>query len=188
MEAAYESWRFAPLVWEEAGRVRASIAYRGAPVKAVVQPDSIMHDGKRITWYHRNREQTVFDLTVKQQQLEAVKGQMWNPLKSLTFGGYMEGDDMTVAGSCAGRYVDTDFKGYKLRSERPRKKHHLVMAFHTEQTETLEQWQNGLQQTGTRFEKEAQVYKKDSRRWWNQFWDRSYVVINPDSAQAQSSS
>lgn len=62
------------------------------------------------------------------------------------------------------------------------------MAFHTEQTETLEQWQNGLQQTGTRFEKEAQVYKKDSRRWWNQFWDRSYVVINPDSAQAQSSS
>lgn len=188
MEAAYESWRFAPLVWEEAGRVRASIAYRGAPVKAVVQPDSIMHDGKRITWYHRNREQTVFDLTVKQQQLEAVKGQMWNPLKSLTFGGYIEGDDMTVAGSCAGRYVDTDFKGYKLRSERPRKKHHLVMAFHTEQTETLEQWQNGLQQTGTRFEKEAQVYKKDSRRWWNQFWDRSYVVINPDSAQAQSSS
>lgn len=188
MEAAYESWRFAPLVWEEAGRVRASIAYRGAPVKAVVQPDSIMHDGKRITWYHRNREQTVFDLTVKQQQLEAVKGQMWNPLKSLTFGGYMEGDDMTVAGSCAGRYVDTDFKGYKLRSERPRKKHHLVMAFHTGQTETLEQWQNGLQQTGTRFEKEVQVYKKDSRRWWNQFWDRSYVVINPDSAQAQSSS
>lgn len=76
MIAVYENWRTEPLIWNEEGRVRASIAYRGAPVKAVIQPDSIILEEKGVLWYHRNREKTVFDLTVEQQQLEAIKKQL----------------------------------------------------------------------------------------------------------------
>lgn len=188
MNAAYENWRFAPLVWEEPGRERASIAYRGAPVKAVIQPDSILQDGKRIMWYHRNRERTLFDLTVEQQHLDAVKEQMWNPLKNLTFGGYMEGEGMVVSGTCKGRYVDTDYEGYVLTSVHPARKHSLALVFHTGQTSTLEQWKVDLEEVGRCFKKAPERYRRDSRRWWNDFWKRSYVIINPDSAQLQSSS
>ena len=188
MEAAYENWRFTPLVWDKNGQERASIAFRDAPMKAVIQPDTVTHDGKRILWYHRNRKQTLFDITVKQQQLEAVKEQMWNPLKNLTFGGYVEGDNMTVSGSCEGRYVDTDFKGYILKSQRPSHRQHVTIVFHTEQTETVEQWKDGLKATGERFHKEAKTYKQSSREWWNAFWNRSYVIINSDSAKLESPS
>lgn len=185
--ATYESWRTEPLTWNEAGRIRASIAYRDAPFKAVIQPDSIRLEEKRVLWYHRNREETLFDRTVEQQQLEPIKDMLWNPLSRLTFGGYMEGDGMVADGVCNGRYVDTDFKGFRLKSKTARRKHRLNIVMHTAQTETLEQWMRGLEETGITYRKQAEKEKVRSRKWWNEFWERSYVYIQPDSAVVQSS-
>lgn len=42
-----------------------------------------------LLFYHRNPEQTVFDIAVAQQGMENVESQMMNPLKDLTFGGYL---------------------------------------------------------------------------------------------------
>lgn len=47
-----------------------------------------------LLFYHRNPEQTVFDIVVAQQGMENVKSQMMNPLKHLTFGGYLFGDNL----------------------------------------------------------------------------------------------
>lgn len=41
----------------------------------------------QLLFYHRNPEQTVFDVVVAQQGMNEVKSQMMNPLKNLTFGG-----------------------------------------------------------------------------------------------------
>lgn len=188
VQATYESWRIAPLVWKESGQIRASIAYRNAPVEAVIQPDSVKLTEGRVLWYHRNREQTIFDLTVEQQQLNPVKHQLWNPLKHLTFGGYMEGTDMVADGTCDGRYIDTEFKGYKLKSKFPARRHQLRAVFHTAQTETFAQWQQALEETGQEHQRQAKQHKASSRQWWNEFWERSYVVINADSVSKQSTS
>lgn len=188
VQATYESWRIAPLVWKESGQIRASIAYRNAPVEAVIQPDSVKLTEGRVLWYHRNREQTIFDLTVEQQQLNPVKHQLWNPLKHLTFGGYMEGTDMMADGTCDGRYIDTEFKGYKLKSKFPARRHQLRAVFHTAQTETFAQWQQELEETGQEHQRQAKQHKASSRQWWNEFWERSYVVINADSVSKQSTS
>lgn len=188
MTAVYESWRTEPLVWSEEGRVRASIAYRGAPVKAVIQSDSIHLENNSVLWYHRNREQTVFDLTVQQQHLDAVKGTLWNPLRNLTFGGYMKGDGMVSDGTCAGRYVDTDFKGFRLKSKAPSRTHRLNVMFHTAQTETLAAWRRGLNNTIKEYDAQAKKDKARTRQWWNDFWNRSHVVINQDSASVSSPS
>lgn len=188
MTAVYETWRRQPLVWNEAGRVRASIAYRDAPVKAVIQPDTVIPEGNRVLWYHRNREKTVFDLTVEQQHLSSVGDKLWNPLKQLTFGGYMEGDGMISGGTCQGKYIDTDFYGYKLISRKPGRNHHLSVVFHTAQTATVTQWKEKLEDVGSRFRKSSAKYADDSRKWWNEFWTRSYVVIDSDSASVHSPS
>lgn len=188
LSATYENWRTNPLTWSEASQIRASLAFRDAPVKAVIQPDSIELETNRVTWYHRNKEYTVFDLTVKQQQLESVKSQLWNPLKNLTFGGYMEGKNMIADGICEGRYIDTDFKGYKLKSKSPQKRHQLQVVLHTAQTETLTQWEQELKKTGQEYSRKAKEHKTSSRKWWNDFWDRSYVIIDSDAASSHSPS
>ena len=186
--ATYESWRTEPLVWNEKGRVRASIAFRDAPIKAVIQPDSVLLKDDMVLWYHRNQEETLFDWTVDQQQLESVKSHLWNPLRLLTFGGYMKGDDMVADGVCTGRYVDTDFRGFRLKSKSPKHKHKLNIVLHTAQTETLDQWKQTLSDTGRLYEKHAKQEKQRSRKWWNDFWDRSHVVIDADSAESISPS
>ena len=186
--ATYESWRTDSLVWNEAGRVRASIAFRDAPMKAVIHPDSVRFEENRVLFYHRNREETLFDWTVEQQHLSSVKNQLWNPLSKLTFGGYMEGEGMIADGISEGHYVDTDFKGFRLKSAKAKRRHRLNIVMHTAQTETLEQWMDGLQETGKNYRRQAAQEKTRSRKWWNEFWNRSYVYINPDSAEVQSSS
>lgn len=188
MIAFYENWRTEPLIWNEEGRVRASIAYRGAPVKAVIQPDSIILEEKGVLWYHRNREKTVFDLTVEQQQLEAIKKQLWNPLKYLTFGGYMKGDGMISDKTCTGRYIDTSFKGFRLKSKSPARIYRLNVMFHTAQTETLDEWLKGLNKIITEYDEQARKEKERTRQWWNNFWNRSHVVIDSDSASLASPS
>lgn len=185
LTAVYENWRTEPLIWNEEGRARASIAYRGAPVKAVVQPDSIFLEKNGVLWYHRNREQTIFDLTVEQQQLAGVKDHLWNPLKHLTFGGYMKGDGMISNQTCKGRYMDTDFKGFRLKSKASARTHRLNVMLHTAQTETLDEWQKGLNKTIDEYDAQAQKEKKRTRQWWNDFWNRSHVVINSDSTSSQ---
>lgn len=188
LSTTYENWRMAPLVWDKPSQIRASLAFRDAPVKAVIHPDSIDLKNNRVTWYHRNREQTVFDLTVRQQQLESVKSQLWNPLKHLTFGGYMEGKNMVADGISEGRYVDTDFKGYRLKSKKPGKHHQLQVVLHTEQTETLAQWEQELEKIGQEYRKKAKEHKVLSRKWWNDFWERSYIIVDTDEASKHSPS
>ena len=188
MTATYETWRFEPLVWNEPGRTRASIAFRGAPMKAVIQPDSVIYEGDKVLWYHRNQDNTIFDITVNQQQLHSVKGQLWDPLRNLTFGGYMTGENLVPAGIVYGKYIDTDFKGFKLSSTRPSKRHQLSIVFHTAQTATQQEWQASLAETGKQYSTKRDYHKKHSRMWWRDFWDRSYVVVNPDSASVHSTS
>ena len=174
--ATYETWRYEPLVWDRPGQERASIAYRNAPITATIQPDSVRFYQNGILWYHHNQEKTLFDDTIEQEQLTAVKEHLWNPLKFLTFGGFAEGENMKPAGICRGRYLDTDFKGYQLESAKPSKNHCLRIYLHTGQTPDIQTWLSELWEVRAKFDKKT-AYKQ-SRKWWNDFWNRSYVVIN----------
>jgi hypothetical protein len=184
MKASYENWRYRPLTWETPGQIRSSLAYRDAPVKAVIQPDTIRWSGEGVLWYHRNREKTVFDMTVEQQHLSSVQSQLWNPLKDLTFGGYMEGKGFVKEKITMGRYIDTDYKGYCLVSEKSSEHQSLNIVLCTAQTKDIGQWVDSLQRTITAFRHSSEQEHQRTIAWWHTFWDRSHVVINPDSASA----
>ena len=59
--------------------------------------------------------------TVTQQGMDAVKNQLYNPLKNLAFGGLLSGANFIAAGNIEGVYVNTDFKGWKLKSKQAAK-------------------------------------------------------------------
>jgi hypothetical protein len=120
LTAGYESWRY------EDREVRKMEGFANSYKWAVpdglkTRKDEIGFEDGGVLFVHRNQEPTVFDLTVKQQGMEAVKDQLFNPLRNLTFGGKMWGDNLMPAGNYEGKYLDTGYKGWLLKSNRQTK-------------------------------------------------------------------
>ncbi|MHC4212977.1 MAG: DUF5703 domain-containing protein, partial [Planctomycetota bacterium] len=182
MEAQYETWRTAARELQD-GKVYRSSCFSmvGYPGKVQTYPDYVEFNEDGVLWFHRNNnDDLVFDKDVEGQGLEGVKEQLWNPLKDLTFGGLMSGEGLVPAGRSTGRYVDTDFKGWKLRSAKAARKHELKVFLHTAQSPSIDVWKKELNKLASATEpSRAKAFKKNLV-WWSKFWDRSYVMLNPD--------
>ena len=174
-EAVYESWRYADHLLQNGESFANSFKWLPLPNLKILK-DEIGFQEDNILFYHRNNDSTVFDVTVKQQGLEAVKPQLFNPLKNLTFGGMMKGKNMKASGTSQGKYLYTNYTGWKLQSNSPSKSHAIEVYLYIDQTKTIEDWKAGLQLVV----KDARVNKKTAwsktREWWKQYWDRSFIV------------
>ncbi|MEI6142143.1 MAG: DUF5703 domain-containing protein [Mariniphaga sp.] len=186
VEATYENWRIKDLEWTNQRMTNASLGFRDAPMNAVIRKDSISFEGNTVLFYHRNREESLFDITVKQQGLDPVKDQLWNPLKNLTFGGMMVGENMKPAGKTSGKYTDTQFEGWKLQSIKPLRKHELKVFLHIENAPDVSGWKDGLAKNVKEVEAAQKTTRAKTLQWWSDFWERSYIIINPEKADPKS--
>lgn len=182
----YESWRYKDRV--NKGRANNANSYKWAPpAEVVTYKDEISFKSNSIFFYHRNKPTpSAFDITVQAQGLETVKDQLFNPLKDLTFGGLMEGTNMKAAGTGSGTYLDTDFQGWKLQSSKPTKSQQVNIYLHNEQAATFAQWENNLQQTIKQTKGKETAALAANLNWWQQFWGRSFIFINPENSNNNS--
>ena len=172
LDLAYESWRYQDRAIRNGEGRQNSLKW--APYKGLYTTrDSIRTEGGAVTFVHRNPAETMFDRTVAFEGMDAVKDRMWNPLAHLTTGGRLWGDNLTYRGTAEGTYHTTDYRAWQFASKKAAKKHHVLIALHTEQTPDLAQWQAGLDATiaGIRTAQD----RKASRSWWNAFWQRSFI-------------
>lgn len=191
-EVSYENWRYKERMIRKGEGQQCS--YKWAPPKgAVTTADFVSLSSKRklpgmtkkgnlLLFYHRNPEQTVFDIAVAQQGMENVKSQMMNPLKHLTFGGYLFGDNLEYTGTTDNIYAGTDYRAWNFRSSKASRKEQFCIVLHTEQTATVEQWKQDLQINLQRIAPQGKISskivsqdKKQTRLWWNAFWQRSFI-------------
>lgn len=191
-EVSYENWRYKERMIRKGEGQQCS--YKWAPPKgAVTTADFVSLSSKRklpgmtkkenlLLFYHRNPEQTVFDIVVAQQGMENVKSQMMNPLKHLTFGGYLFGDNLEYTGITDNIYAGTDYRAWNFRSSKVSRKEQFCIVLHTEQTATVEQWEQDLQINLQRIAPQGKISskivsqdKKQTRLWWNAFWQRSFI-------------
>ena len=191
-EVSYENWRYKERMIRKGEGQQCS--YKWAPPKgAVTTADFVSLSSKRelpgmtkernlLLFYHRNPEQTVFDIAVAQQGMENVKSQMVNPLKHLTFGGYLFGDNLEYTGTTDNIYAGTDYRAWNFRSSKVSRKEQFCIVLHTEQTATVEQWEQDLQINLQRIAPQGKISskivsqdKKRTRLWWNAFWQRSFI-------------
>jgi hypothetical protein len=180
--AAYEGWRNAAreLPADDRKSRYPCMSLVGYPGKVTMRADYVEQKDDTVLWYHRNdNDDLLFDKEVKQQELEAVAGQMWNPLKNRTFGGLMKGEGMVAAGVAAGRYGHTDLRAWNLRSDSPKKKHSLTIYLHTDQAETLEGWRSDLDALVGKADTSREAAWRRHQDWWKKFWGRSHLFINP---------
>ncbi len=138
-----------------------------------------------ILFYHQNRTtETRFDKLVRQQGLSSVKGQLNNPLKQLVYGGLLRGTNMKTDTVVSGQYAGTDYMGLRLTSIKPATRHRLEIILHTQQAEVLDEWDSGLAATIKDATLNAKTAKKETKEWWEQYWERGYINIgkaNEDS-------
>ena len=191
-EVSYENWRYKERMIRKGEGQQCS--YKWAPPKgAVTTADFVSLSYKRelpgmtkkgnlLLFYHRNPEQTVFDIAVAQQGMENVKFQMMNPLKHLTFGGYLFGDNLEYTSTTDSIYAGTDYRAWNFRSSKASRKEQFCIVLHTEQTATVEQWEQDLQINLQRIAPQGKISskivsqdKKRTRLWWNAFWQRSFI-------------
>ena len=122
-------------------------------------------DGETIRWYQRNTK-SIFKETMKTQHLSHMVDRMTDPLMDLTFGGLIAGEGLTAR----------DDK--TLATTQPLNRMHLRVHALTEQTETSEAWVEKID----RQRAVAEAVPQDDawqahERWWNAFWDRSYIYL-----------
>ena len=176
VEAAYESWRHQDRLIKARENFGNSWKW-AAPKNNVYKRDNIDFTRNEVLFYHHNAAETIFDATVMQQGMEAVKGQLYNPLKHLAFGGSFSGKNFSPGGTYEGIYVNTDYKGWKLKSISSAKQHSLHLYLHTTQADNIEQWKQGLESLKNTTPVNKIAFEK-TQQWWKQFWDRSFIRID----------
>lgn len=182
-QASYESWRSEDRELRKFESFQNS--YKWAPSEGLLtKKDQVDFEGNAVLFYHRNQGETVFDVTVNQQQLDAVKDSLFNPLENLTFGGLMWGENLVQGETSEGKYLQTAFKSWSLKSKKSAKNHHLKIALNTGQFDALDEWKAALE---NRIQKENK--RKNAREltldWWRNYWQRSFVFIQPENIDSR---
>lgn len=194
-EVSYENWRYQERPIRKGEGQQCS--YKWAPPKGTVTNADFVslkdnESGKKnqLLFYHRNPEQTVFDVAVAQQGMDEVKSQMMNPLKNLTFGGTLFGENLEFINTTEDVYAGTDYRAWNFRSSKASKKEQFCIVLHTDQTETLSQWEQGLQIALQRIAPKGKYAiktiaqdKKQTRSWWNTFWQRSFIEAEGEAQE-----
>ena len=169
--ATYENWRTKDIPMTKREGFQSSYKF-AMPKGQVTYHDSIISTDKDITFWHHNKQQTIFDATVSQQQMESVKDKLWNPLKGLIFGGRMKGQGFVMMDTVSSRYASTDCMGWMMVSERPLMRHRLEITLAITQG-GKEQWLSEVNKTESSIR--TDLDRKNTRRWWRAFWQRSYI-------------
>ena len=175
----YENWRTRDILMTKREAFQSSYKF-AAPKGLTTRHDSIMAADRALTFMHCNGERTIFDATVTQQRMDAVKDRLYNPLKRLVFGGRMRGDGFVLMDTLSGRYASSDYQGWMYVTERPAKRCHLQVTMANLQG-SVDEWLADLTATDDKVRYAAD--RRTTRRWWQQFWQRSYIDATvPDAS------
>lgn len=183
---SYESWRVADRITK--GKENNANSWKWAPQGIVkTLKDEVGFEGDNVIFYHRNSGPTVFDAAVKQQGLDSVKNQLYNPLKDLTFGGLLRGKGFRQAGVYEGNYLNTGYKGWKIQSNQPRKQHEISLYLYTASVPDEKTWADSMKAAVRKVGRETKEAFRRTQRWWKKYWERSFIFVNataPDTSSA----
>lgn len=162
---------FQPVVHVEmqsASPVTVSIAYESWRFQA--RP---VNNG--LEWCYRlDPKQDLRRAKLQQQKVEAIADTIPEPLKNLTLGGRIVGSGLVQDGAGAGTSMKTPFTSRKLKTAAPVTTLDLRVLLRVAQDDSPEAWRAELDKL-----EKAPADRAKTVAWWNEFWDRSYIVINP---------
>lgn len=186
LKTSYETWRYKDHeTAEEENRANSHKDLNKPRIKVITFKDSVRFNApNEVVFYHQNRKDAVFDMTVEQQGLRSVKDSLYNPLEQLVFGGMLFGKGLVSDGISYGTYVDTDYQAWHLRSLQASQKHQLEVALHVGKAPSAAAWTKGLVQLVQKAKQANTTAKQATLKWWSDFWQRSHVHIQSSDDKA----
>ncbi|MDA3613947.1 DUF5703 domain-containing protein [Polluticaenibacter yanchengensis] len=175
-EIIYESWRFEDRLHTNVLENRGnSFKWLKVPVKTY--QDSMVQQNDFFIFSHNNHTNglNVFDYTVNKQGLDSIKHLLYNPIKNNRSGGVINIKDYLFTHISTGKYMDSDYKAWHYLQKKASKNHSIQISLAIAQNDDYSSWQQeaiGTLQKGIQQQKQAQ---KNSLKWWQDFWNRSYV-------------
>ncbi len=137
-------------------------------------------DGDAIEWWERSPAiDEGRNEYIRRFHVEDMAELLPNPMANRTMGGRLSGAGFVADGTGQGIYDGREFKSVKLKSAKPLKEFDLCAALRIAQDPTLEQWQAQLKKLATAKRATTRADWQASLAWWQGFWDRSRIVINP---------
>ena len=93
----------------------------------------------------------------------------------------MRGAGMIADKQISGEHEGLGFSGWQLKTEQAVKQLDIQLALRIEQDPTIATWEKGVSDLeGKTINRTRQDWNK-TRDWWRSFWNRSYIVINPEA-------
>lgn len=180
---SYESWRTKDRVVDRESfeLFQCKEVFKCPHSDATFHKDTIMADRDQLMCCHKNLEEDLclykeFDA----QGIGHYKKQAYNPLKNLIFGGILRMPGFHFCKTEAGVYQDTPYIAYVYETDMPVTEAHIQAALLWEQTEYEESWKKHLNEILIDGEKNRNEKKRESRKWWTEYFEKSYVEINPE--------
>ena len=131
--------------------------------QVVESADRVLSDPQAVVWCHRN-DHSVYDLTLKHQQLDNVADSIADPLQGRTFGVYMAGE------------------GFEKRSDKQLETSKTVrhfalrLATATMQCDDLAAWQAEVTRMGENAPSGEKALERTAD-YWRDYWTRSWLFI-----------
>jgi hypothetical protein len=182
---AYESWRYQDQVLRKNEGFGNSWKWV-LPKEQLVKKDDIHFVNQEIVFYHQNKGETIFDATVKEESLSAVKNELYNPLANLVFGGKLVAANFIPAGNREGVYINTPYKSWLLQTKKATKNFSLQLYLYTAQTTLISQWQQSLDSLQRIYKTVEAKQPAVNKQWWQQFWNRSFIHIGDQQTDTKS--
>ncbi|MDL2255747.1 DUF5703 domain-containing protein [Parabacteroides sp. OttesenSCG-928-K15] len=159
-----ESWRRTPHIITKEESVSA---WTTQPLpdglKLEESADSYFGEKNVIGWYHANQGSQLYDLTMHHQDKEAYKENFPDPISGRVFGAYMTGKGLT-------KLNDSTFCSAGKVS-----KASLKIATHSEQA-SVDLWKRQIKNIDKKSSEKTAL--ANSKKWWSDFWQRSYLYID----------
>lgn len=177
--AVYENWRYADRIIT--GTELQANSYKiPQPFNIITYRDSVAVENNQLIFFHRNKNDVtnIFDYTVKAEGMDAVKNQMYNPIANNTFGGIITASNFSFYKKDSGVYAGTKYHSWQFKTSSKIKRQQIDIALHVNQSATIGVWKtelNNIMNDGILHQKTAFL---QTQNWWQQFWDRSYIMIN----------
>lgn len=166
LRLSYESWRQRDRQVPADASQQLSQKWLIGP-DVVTRADSIAPERHRLVFAHTNRQETVFDMTVRIEGLEEIKEQLYNPIGGLRMRGELDAPDLSYTGTTDGTYLDTDFRAWNYEGDVRGATVHARLTAYDE----------------SRPAPTAKASLRRTRAWWAEFWDRSHIALESEMAK-----
>ena len=182
---SYHSWRTQDQPFTQAEGQQSSWKWlapkQADPNRCVTRRDSINPTSTRLTFFHQNQDETVFDYTVRDQQLDAWKDSLFNPLKNRIFGGVLTGGQFLGEDDAQDEYGRPYHQWHYGSANKAARHHHFQITLCTQQS-SVSEWEQTIATTQKAVNPSKD--RKTSQNWWKEYMNRCYFETDDDDDEA----